>query len=71
MIGLQVTGIVIGIVVLYLRSCIRILFEYQRGVIFRLGRVLQSVDLSLRATRHGRHVRGRAKMTMVFDSVPS
>lgn len=28
------------IVVLYVASCIRILFEYQRGVIFRLGRVL-------------------------------
>ena len=42
MIGLQVTGIVIGIVVLYLLSCIRVLFEYQRGVIFRLGRALPS-----------------------------
>jgi regulator of protease activity HflC (stomatin/prohibitin superfamily) len=40
MIALQVTGIIVGIVVLYLLSCIRILFEYQRGVIFRLGRVL-------------------------------
>jgi regulator of protease activity HflC (stomatin/prohibitin superfamily) len=28
------------IVVLYGLSCIRILFEYQRGVVFRLGRVL-------------------------------
>lgn len=37
---LQATGIVIGIVVLYLLSCIRILREYQRGVIFRLGRAL-------------------------------
>ena len=37
---LQITGIVIGIVVFYLLSCIRILFEYQRGVIFRLGRAL-------------------------------
>lgn len=33
-------GIFIGIVALYLVSCIRILFEYQRGVIFRLGRVM-------------------------------
>jgi regulator of protease activity HflC (stomatin/prohibitin superfamily) len=37
---LQVVGIVIGVVVLYLLSCIRILNEYERGVIFRLGRVL-------------------------------
>jgi len=37
---LQTIGIVVGIVVLYLLSCIRILFEYQRGVVFRLGRVL-------------------------------
>ena len=40
MIALQITGIAIGIVVLYLLSCIRILKEYQRGVVFRLGRVL-------------------------------
>jgi regulator of protease activity HflC (stomatin/prohibitin superfamily) len=40
MIALQVTGIVVGVVALYLLSCIRILFEYERGVIFRLGRVL-------------------------------
>jgi len=40
MIALQVTGIIVGIVVLYLLSCIRVLFEYERGVIFRLGRVL-------------------------------
>jgi regulator of protease activity HflC (stomatin/prohibitin superfamily) len=37
---LESVGIFLGIVVLYLLSCIRILFEYQRGVIFRLGRVL-------------------------------
>lgn len=40
MIALQVTGMILGIVVLYVLSCIRILFEYQRGVIFRLGRAL-------------------------------
>jgi regulator of protease activity HflC (stomatin/prohibitin superfamily) len=41
MIGtLQIVGIVLGIIVLYILSCIRILFEYQRGVIFRLGRAL-------------------------------
>jgi regulator of protease activity HflC (stomatin/prohibitin superfamily) len=32
--------IVAGVIVLYLLSCIRVLNEYQRGVIFRLGRVL-------------------------------
>lgn len=37
--ALQYTGIVLAVVVVYLLSCIRILFEYQRGVIFRLGRV--------------------------------
>ena len=37
---LQFVGIFLGIVVLYLLSCIRILYEYERGVIFRLGRVL-------------------------------
>ncbi len=40
MIALQIIGITIGVVVLYLLSCIRILKEYQRGVVFRLGRVL-------------------------------
>lgn len=35
------TGVVIGIIVLlYLLSCIKILKEYERGVIFRLGRAL-------------------------------
>jgi regulator of protease activity HflC (stomatin/prohibitin superfamily) len=37
---LQIAGIAVGIVVLYALSCIRILKEYQRGVIFRLGRAL-------------------------------
>ena len=32
--------IVIGFVVLYLLNCIKVLREYERGVIFRLGRVL-------------------------------
>jgi len=36
----QYWGIAIGVVALYFISCIRILFEYQRGVVFRLGRVL-------------------------------
>lgn len=35
------TGVTIGIIVLlYLLSCIKILREYERGVIFRLGRAL-------------------------------
>ena len=38
---LQFIGIFVGIVVFYFLSCIRILFEYERGVIFRLGRVLE------------------------------
>jgi regulator of protease activity HflC (stomatin/prohibitin superfamily) len=33
-------GIAIAIVAFYFLSCVRILFEYQRGVVFRLGRVL-------------------------------
>jgi hypothetical protein len=31
---------VLAIVVFYFLSCIRILREYERGVVFRLGRVL-------------------------------
>lgn len=34
------SGIFVGVVVLYFVSCIRIILEYQRGVVFRLGRVL-------------------------------
>lgn len=37
---LSVPIIVGGIVVLYLLNCIKVLREYERGVIFRLGRVL-------------------------------
>lgn len=33
-------GIFIAVVVLYFLSCIRIIAEYERGVVFRLGRVL-------------------------------
>ncbi len=40
MVGLQIVGIVLGTIALYTLSCIRILKEYQRGVVFRLGRVL-------------------------------
>jgi len=34
------TGIFIGIVVIYFVSCIRFIFEFERGVVFRLGRIL-------------------------------
>ena len=37
---LQYVPLFFVVVILYVVSCIRILFEYQRGVIFRLGRVL-------------------------------
>lgn len=37
---LSVVGIFVAVVGLYLLSCIRILYEYERAVIFRLGRVL-------------------------------
>lgn len=37
----SIVGIVVGIIALYFVSCIRILYEYERGVIFRLGRVLE------------------------------
>jgi len=36
----QIVGVFAGLVVLYFLTCVRILFEYQRGVVFRLGRVL-------------------------------
>ncbi|MEX1027753.1 MAG: slipin family protein [Candidatus Paceibacterota bacterium] len=38
--ALGIVGVVAGIVVLYFLSCIRILAEYERGVVFRLGRIL-------------------------------
>jgi uncharacterized membrane protein len=31
----------VALVAIYLLSCIRILYEYERGVVFRLGRVLE------------------------------
>ena len=33
-------GIALALVVLYLLTCIRVLNEYERGVIFRLGRAM-------------------------------
>jgi len=39
---MQIAGIVLAVLVLYFLSCIKILLEYERGVIFRLGRVLES-----------------------------
>ena len=35
-------AIFIGFIVLYILSCIKVLREYERGVIFRLGRILPS-----------------------------
>ena len=37
---MQIVATTIGIVAFYFLTCIRILLEYQRGVIFRLGRAL-------------------------------
>ncbi len=37
---MQVPVIVVLIIVLYFISCVRVLNEYERGVVFRLGRVL-------------------------------
>jgi regulator of protease activity HflC (stomatin/prohibitin superfamily) len=37
---LTVPAVIIGILVLYLLNAIKILKEYERGVVFRLGRVL-------------------------------
>src|SRR5215469_3991085 len=42
MIDLSLTTVIVVIVVLYLLSSIKILREYERGVIFRLGRVLSN-----------------------------
>jgi regulator of protease activity HflC (stomatin/prohibitin superfamily) len=36
-----IPSIGVAFVVIYLLSCIRILYEYERGVVFRLGRVLK------------------------------
>ncbi|MEX2142262.1 MAG: slipin family protein [Pirellulales bacterium] len=38
--AMQIVGIVVALVALYFLSCVRILFEYERGVVFRLGRAL-------------------------------
>ena len=43
---LGAAGIFIGVLALYFVSCVRIVFEYQRGVVFRLGRVLQQPKAS-------------------------
>ena len=40
--GFGFTTVVVIIVVIYLLSSIKILAEYERGVIFRLGRLLSS-----------------------------
>jgi len=38
--AMPMVGVVVAFVALYFLTCIRILFEYQRGVVFRLGRAL-------------------------------
>lgn len=38
---LSIPGIIIAVIALYFVTCIRILYEYERGVVFRLGRVLE------------------------------
>ena len=40
--------IFVGIVVLYLLSCVKIIYEYERGVVFRLGRLLPVRGAGLR-----------------------
>jgi regulator of protease activity HflC (stomatin/prohibitin superfamily) len=37
---LEIAGFTLALVVFYFLSCLRILYEYQRAVVFRLGRVL-------------------------------
>lgn len=39
--ALAIVGIILGIIVLYFLSCIRFIYEYERAVVFRLGRVLE------------------------------
>lgn len=39
--AIYISSISVALVAFYLLSCIRILYEYERGVVFRLGRVLQ------------------------------
>jgi len=41
---MQVLPIIILVAVLYVISCVRVLNEYERGVVFRLGRVLSCVS---------------------------
>ena len=40
--AIYIPTIGVAVVAIYLLSCIRILYEYERGVVFRLGRVLQT-----------------------------
>lgn len=39
--GLSPMSVGIGLLIIYLASCVKILKEYERGVIFRLGRALE------------------------------
>lgn len=38
---MEIIGIIIGVLVFYLISCVKIVTEYERAVVFRLGRVLE------------------------------
>jgi len=40
--AIYIPSTAVALVALYLLSCIRILYEYERGVVFRLGRVLHT-----------------------------
>lgn len=40
LLSLEGAGLAIGLLALYLVSCVRFIYEYERAVIFRLGRVL-------------------------------
>jgi len=40
--AIYIPSILVAFVALYLLSCIRILFEYERAIVFRLGRVLHT-----------------------------
>ena len=61
-----------GVVVIYLLSCIRILNEYERGVLFRLGRVLEKPkEPGLRVVFWPIDRMVRVSMRTYVDDVPS
>ena len=55
-------GIALVLVFLYLASCIRILNEYQRGVIFRLGRATSGGSV---AVGRNPEAQGKVMLTMM------